>query len=42
MAIPEVGFNDATAVLASPAAYCKRLRTTNSVERSIMTPWIER
>lgn len=33
MAILEVCFDDATAVLASLAAYCKRLRTTNGVER---------
>ena len=29
----ERGFDDATAVVALPAAYRKRLRTTNGVER---------
>lgn len=33
IAILERGFDDATAVLALPAAYRKRLRTTNGVER---------
>ena len=33
MATLETGFDDATAVLALPEAYRKRLRTTNSVER---------
>jgi transposase-like protein len=31
----ESGFDDATAVLALPEPYRKRLRTTNSVERSM-------
>ena len=33
MRILESGFDDATAVLAFPERYRKRLRTTNSVER---------
>ncbi|GGK32310.1 hypothetical protein GCM10010965_26520 [Caldalkalibacillus thermarum] len=33
MRILENGFEDATAVLAFPEKYRKRLRTTNSVER---------
>ena len=33
MGIPEVGFDDATAVLLLPEKYRKRLRTTNSIER---------
>lgn len=33
VAVLEVGFDDATAVLALPDLYRRRLRTTNSVER---------
>ena len=33
MAVLDAGFDDATAVLALPEKYRKRLRTTNSVER---------
>lgn len=33
MSILEAGFDDATAVIAFPEKYRKRLRTTNSVER---------
>jgi transposase-like protein len=33
MKVLEEGFDDATAVLALPERYRKRLRTTNSVER---------
>jgi putative transposase len=33
MAILEAGFDDATAVLALPEPYRRRLRTSNSIER---------
>lgn len=35
MEVLEAGFDDATAVLALPERYRKRLRTTNGVERLI-------